>query len=187
MIRNFWNLPGGRNSSNVLNVNFGLKKIKDAIIWRVNANFSFATDVEEFIWNANVWKKWEKNRKEEEHSYKKDEEEKRREWKMRLRIEQLELPKRNKNWEDRRSSEGRGKKEIQDRIAEEAEENDHIILINNWLFNHVFHSLTSFSSSPLNIPHRDSRGQLTILSVLQYCGKAKTPSSKAIFLNEWVE
>ena len=55
--KRFWILLKVRSLSSVLNVNFGYRKIKDAIIWHVNANFNSAINVEEFIWNANVLKK----------------------------------------------------------------------------------------------------------------------------------
>jgi len=43
----------GKNLSNVQNENFGLKKIKDEIIWYEDENFSFDTNEEENIYNDN--------------------------------------------------------------------------------------------------------------------------------------
>lgn len=54
MMRNSWPLWKGRNLSNALNANFGYKKTRAVITWPVNVNLSFATNVEESIWNVTV-------------------------------------------------------------------------------------------------------------------------------------
>lgn len=56
-IKHFWILSKERSLNSVLNVNFGYRKMKDAITWHVNANFNSVINVEGFIWNVNVCKK----------------------------------------------------------------------------------------------------------------------------------
>lgn len=60
-----WNLSQVKNLNSVQNANFGWKKIKDVIIWLVNANFNSVINVAVFIWNVNAWLK-HKSRWEEE-------------------------------------------------------------------------------------------------------------------------
>lgn len=69
----------GKSSNNALSANFGCKRMKDAIIWPVNANFNFATNVEEFTWNVNVYKKLVRICKPEEEKPKKECEERSKE------------------------------------------------------------------------------------------------------------
>jgi hypothetical protein len=57
MMKPLWNLSKVKNLSNVQNVNFGYRKMKDVIIWLANVNSNFVTNVEEYIWNVNVWLK----------------------------------------------------------------------------------------------------------------------------------
>jgi len=57
MTKNSSILWKGKNSNNALNVNFGCRRMKDAIIWPANVNFNFAINVEESTWNVNVFKK----------------------------------------------------------------------------------------------------------------------------------
>lgn len=48
--------------------------MKDAIIWPVNASFSSAINVVEYIWNANVWPKCKNKCKEDEKCLSKERE-----------------------------------------------------------------------------------------------------------------
>lgn len=84
-ISNSSSLLKEKSSNSVQNVNFGLKRIKDATIWLVSANLNSAISVEEFTWNANVFSKWELNKSEGDFSYRNEEDEskrvKREQWK----------------------------------------------------------------------------------------------------------
>lgn len=63
MMLNLKNLLKEKNSKCVLNVSFGLKKTKAAIIWHVDVGINFVTNVEGNIWLVNASKRQEKNTK----------------------------------------------------------------------------------------------------------------------------
>lgn len=71
-----WNLSQVKNLNSVQNVNFGWKKIKDVIIWLVNANFNSVINVAVFIWNVNAWLKHKSRWEEEDRCKFKDKEKK---------------------------------------------------------------------------------------------------------------
>ena len=61
-----WSLWQGKNSSNAPNASSGCKKIKDAIIWHASVNSNFATNVEVFMENVNVWRNFKRKQSEGE-------------------------------------------------------------------------------------------------------------------------
>jgi len=58
-----YNLLKAISLNNALNVNFGFKKTRGAIIWHANANFSFVINVEGSIENVSVFKSRDSNTK----------------------------------------------------------------------------------------------------------------------------
>ena len=67
-----WSLSKVKNLNNAQSANFGYRKMKDATIWLVNANFSSATNVEEFTWSASVFRKRNNKWKEDKGWHSKD-------------------------------------------------------------------------------------------------------------------
>lgn len=110
-ISNFWRLLREKNSNNVQNVSFGWRKTKDATTWHANVSLSFVINVEEFIWNVSVWRRWEDCKKGEESKWNRDEGERRKEkerWRKKRFLGTLERKKRRGDsscWESKDNKE----------------------------------------------------------------------------------